>query len=132
MVAVKRKTNRKDDLEPGAVRRDDRRARPTPADYLAAGVLAGTAGTIALAALSRFLLQRADAAAAGDRAAVEQRRPSGRGGLRRSPGRSSPLVVLSRIGTASDETPAPGPDGHPGEAGPESASSGKGSAGGRQ
>jgi hypothetical protein len=128
-------------------RGDDRLARRTPADYLAAGVLAGTTATIALAVLSRSLLQRTrpgaqpvgDDADVPERGTVKERPPFSRSGRRRSSGGSRPLVMLSRIGEVSDEAPTSPPAGRSTaestgavEAGPEPAPSSGGSAGGRR
>jgi hypothetical protein len=126
-------------------RGDDSFARLTPADYLAVGVLAGTTGTIALAVLSRSLLQRADVGPGGAAADVPEH-----GGLKAGPtitgkrrrhssGGSRPLAMLRRMDDAPEETPAPAPDVRSTgddtgkvDAGPEPAPSGKDPAGRRQ
>jgi hypothetical protein len=122
--------------------------RRTPADYVAAGALAGTTGTIALAALSRFLIQRAEArpgvvaaggaAGGSERGAVKMRPAIARNGRHHSSSGYRPLVMLRRIGEAPDETPAAPSEvssvresAGTVEARPEPAPSGKGSAGRR-
>jgi len=115
---------------------DEGFGRRTPGDYLAAAVLAGMTGTIALAALSRSILQQADAAASADAADVPGRgavrvRPTITGnGLRRSPGGYRPLAALRRIEETQNEIPEVRPARHSSgtaEARPEPAPSGKGS-----